>query len=91
MPRRRSQQSLVFEQEAWMAEGACRWTSPELFFPVGKGAGAVEQTARARAVCMGCTVRALCAEYALRNRIDHGVWGATSPGDRRSLRRRARS
>ena len=31
-----------------------------------------------------------CLEYALRNRIDHGVWGGTSERERRRILRRRR-
>ena len=33
----------------------------------------------------------MCLEYALANRIDHGVWGGTSERERRRILRRRRS
>ncbi len=57
----------------WMQHGRCRELSPSTFFP-GDGVG-VEI---ARRVCAECAVREPCLEYALAERIDHGVWGGTS-------------
>jgi WhiB family redox-sensing transcriptional regulator len=42
----------------------------------------------ARAVCRYCPVRVECLEYALATRQEDGVWGGTTPWERRSIRRR---
>ena len=39
----------------------------------------------AKRLCVNCAVRSECLEYALRNRIDHGVWGGTSERERRRI------
>ncbi|HWW54027.1 MAG TPA: WhiB family transcriptional regulator [Acidimicrobiales bacterium] len=41
-------------------------------------------------MCIECPVKGRCLEYALRNRIDHGVWGGTSERERRRILRRRR-
>jgi WhiB family redox-sensing transcriptional regulator len=64
----------------WMDEGNCRTQPPALFFP-SDGVG-VEVAKR---VCATCPVAATCLEYALDNRIDHGVWGGASERQRRRL------
>ena len=64
----------------WMAEGNCADKPPSLFFP-SDGVG-VEVAKR---VCADCPVKARCLEYALDNRIDHGVWGGTSERERRRI------
>ena len=69
----------------WMAEGNCREQAPALFFP-SDGVG-VEV---ARRVCATCPVKEPCLEYALRNGIDHGVWGGASERERRRIARRRR-
>lgn len=69
----------------WMARGKCRETSPSTFFP-SDGVGVDV----ARQICAGCPVKAHCLEYALRNRIDHGVWGGTSERERRRIARQRR-
>ena len=71
--------------EQWMAKGRCRSEPPSRFFP-SDGVG-VEI---ARRICADCPVRSPCLEYALRNRIDHGVWGGTSERERRRIARRRR-
>jgi WhiB family redox-sensing transcriptional regulator len=69
----------------WMAEGSCRDQPPSLFFP-SDGVG----VDRARKICATCPVKAECLEYALSNRIDHGVWGGTSERERRRILKRRR-
>ena len=44
----------------------------------------------AKRVCEGCPVQERCLEYALRNRIDHGVWGGCSERQRRRILRARR-
>lgn len=72
---------------SWRGVAACRDTSPELFFPVGKTGQAIDQIDAAKAVCMGCPSLEPCLEFALSSNQDSGVWGATSEEDRRYLRR----
>ncbi len=43
---------------------------------------------RARKICATCPVTATCLEYALENRIDHGVWGGCSERERRRILKR---
>ena len=69
----------------WMADGLCRDKPPAVFFP-SDGVG----VDRARKICASCPVRELCLEYALDNRIDHGVWGGTSERERRRILKRRR-
>ena len=69
----------------WMAEGNCSTIAPSTFFPSdGVGVDA------ARKICQDCPVKAPCLEYALVNRIDHGVWGGTSERERRRILRQRR-
>ena len=69
----------------WMAEGNCRNHPPATFFP-SDGVG----VDRARRICSTCPKTAMCLEYALVNRIDHGVWGGTSERERRRILKRRR-
>lgn len=69
----------------WMSEGNCRNEPPSRFFPSdGVGVDA------ARQLCATCPVKSMCLEYALRNKIDHGVWGGTSERERRRILRQRR-
>jgi WhiB family redox-sensing transcriptional regulator len=69
----------------WMSEGTCRLHPPAVFFP-SDGAG----VDRARAICGRCPVTERCLEYALENRIEHGVWGGASERERRRILRKRR-
>jgi WhiB family transcriptional regulator, redox-sensing transcriptional regulator len=69
-----------------MADGKCRDLPPETFFP-SDGVG-VEI---ARRICADCPVKPACLEYALHNRIEHGVWGGASERERRRIARQRRS
>ncbi len=64
----------------WMQTGECNDKAPDVFFP-SDGVG-VE---KAKRVCETCDVKAVCLEYALKNRVDHGVWGGTSERQRRRM------
>src|SRR5689334_5343323 len=73
------------DEYTWMLRGRCRGVSPAEFFP-SDGIG-VEAAQR---VCSECSVRVECLEYALVNRIEHGVWGGASERERRRILRRRR-
>jgi WhiB family redox-sensing transcriptional regulator len=73
------------ENTAWMQHGLCRHVPPSTFFP-NDGVG-VEL---ARGICSSCPVQARCLEYALVQRIDHGVWGGASERERRRILKRRR-
>jgi WhiB family redox-sensing transcriptional regulator len=64
----------------WMNDGKCRELAPEVFFP-SDGVGVDV----ARRICSDCPVKAPCLEYALYNRIQHGVWGGASERERRRI------
>lgn len=69
----------------WMARGKCREVPPAVFFPSdGVGVQAAQR------VCADCPVADPCLEYALANRIDHGIWGGRSERERRRILRRRR-
>ncbi|CAN5769639.1 WhiB family transcriptional regulator [soil metagenome] len=69
----------------WMARGNCRLYAPSTFFP-SDGVG----VDKARKICAGCPVTEPCLEYALEQRIDHGVWGGCSERERRRILKRRR-
>ena len=73
------------DEYSWMLHGKCRGVNPGDFFPSdGMGVEA------AQVVCTGCPVKVECLEYALLNRIEHGVWGGASERERRRILRRRR-
>jgi WhiB family redox-sensing transcriptional regulator len=70
---------------SWMEQGLCRDKPPSTFFP-SDGVG----VDFARRICAGCPAKGDCLEYALENRIDHGVWGGCSERERRRILKRRR-
>ena len=75
---------------SWQQRAACRDADPELFFPASEDDTSV-LVARARIavapICSGCPVATDCLRWALDSGQDHGLWAATTPTDRRALRR----
>jgi len=65
--------------EDWMEKGNCRRKKVDMF-PSHSW-----DVPTALAVCTGCPVKGVCLDYALRNRIDHGVWGGASERERKRL------
>lgn len=64
----------------WRSRAACAGMNPDIFYPVlpgGRGGGPGRR----------CPVAHECLWYALDNREEHGVWGATTPQDRQALHR----
>lgn len=70
---------------SWMVKGNCRDEPPDRFFP-SDGVGVDV----ARRICAGCPVKEPCLEYALAQRVDHGVWGGASERERRRILKRRR-
>jgi WhiB family redox-sensing transcriptional regulator len=59
---------------------------PELFYPVSVAGPAEEQVEEAKQVCAVCPVTADCLSWALRAGEPAGIWGGTTPEERRYLR-----
>ena len=66
----------------WTDRAACRGTDTEIFFPAN-----ADEEAEALSICATCPVRAQCLDYAVRNRETYGIWGGTTPEQRRRIRR----
>lgn len=62
--------------------GACHTANvpADVFFGETK-----QEIAQAKAVCGSCIAQAKCLSYAINNE-DYGVWGGTTPAERRKLR-----
>ncbi len=69
---------------SWMDAGACIGESPDIFFEN-------VHLEEARRICRMCPVQSTCLDYALTQRIDHGVWGGLSERQRRRIRRQRRT
>src|SRR4051812_46329483 len=65
---------------AWRTRGACQAVDPETFFPAPS-----EPADTAVALCRSCEVQGACLAWALEVGDCHGVWGATTPRERRAM------
>jgi WhiB family redox-sensing transcriptional regulator len=66
--------------DAWRTRGACQAVDPETFFPAPS-----EPADAAVALCRTCDVQGACLAWALEVGDCHGVWGATTPRERRAM------
>lgn len=64
----------------------CLEYNPDIFYPEEYEEADV---AKAKAICNICWVKERCLSFALDNNEREGVWGATTPRERRNIRRRA--
>lgn len=75
--------------DGWRDEAACLDADPELFFPEQ---GEWAKARQAKAVCQRCAVRGPCLHDALNGpqatHDETGIFGGTTPRERRGLRRR---
>jgi len=79
---------LISRHGPWRSAAACRSADPELFFPISDSGPALEQAAKAKAICATCRVRRECLAFALRTEQVHGIWGGTTEHERTAVRRR---
>lgn len=69
----------------WMDRAICAQTDPEAFYPdVG------ESSYPAKAICRRCPVIVECLGHALNTNERHGIWGGTTPRERRIMAKKAR-
>jgi WhiB family redox-sensing transcriptional regulator len=66
--------------DAWRTRGVCQSVDPETFFPAPS-----EPADSAVALCRTCDVQGSCLAWALEVGDCHGVWGATTPRERRAM------
>src|SRR5438046_9989263 len=65
---------------AWRTRGVCQTVDPETFFPAPS-----EPADTAVALCRTWEVQGACLAWALEAGDCHGVWGATTPRERRAM------
>jgi WhiB family redox-sensing transcriptional regulator len=76
------------------AAGLCSDSNDDRWYPVASSFDSrAAYVAYARAACLGCSVIDECRELALRIEArvpgaPHGVWGGTTPAERREMIRR---
>ena len=67
----------------WMENAKCKDQTEIEFFPE-----AGRHPKEALAFCQGCKVRRQCFDYAIKNKLDDGVWGGVTANRRNIYRRR---
>lgn len=72
----------------WMADALCVGTNPDLFFP-GRNAKP-KDIKKAKAICAQCPVRVPCLVFAVNGNERWGIFGGTTPRERRAMRQAAR-
>lgn len=79
---------MIYAPEEWMEDAEClRAPDPDLFFAEGEHIWT--KTRAAREYCRNCGVSDECLEYALRNKIDHGIFAGLTPVERRAFRKKS--
>ena len=81
----------VEPENDWRLKAACRSLDPDVFFSSDNFENKHDKDdreAQAKAVCMTCSVRAECLDYALRAGERYGIWGGLASQERRALQRR---
>jgi len=76
----------------WRDTALCR-RSPDRdanFFPLGTTAPARDTVENTKTYCGFCPVRLACAQWALTENMEFGVWGGLDEDERRSIRRHHR-
>lgn len=66
----------------WMKRAACKIIDPDIFHPWRYNKRHVEP---AKEICARCCVQTECLEYALFHEIGSGIWGHTTPGERKRI------
>ncbi|WUS68753.1 WhiB family transcriptional regulator [Kitasatospora sp. NBC_01246] len=74
-----------------MRGAACKGVDTDLFYPDPEEIGPAAEWAerRAKMICAGCPVRAMCLADALDRREPAGIFGGLNEHERRPLLRRA--
>ena len=85
------------QETLWMERAACKSADPRLFFPTHLLEDSHADSCsykKARAICKTCPVINDCLTYALvtfpHHEDDHGMWGGTSPRERRKIKKERR-
>ncbi len=72
-------------EQSWRADAACLSLPDTMFFLAGDD---FEGMKKAKEVCAACPVQEQCLEFAVLTNQSLGIWGGTTPNERRQIRRR---
>lgn len=79
---------LYLESVPFDGTQACKSVDPEMFFPEDYDDRAA--VLQAKAICQSCPLTSACLVYAIKDSSLEGIWGATTPNERKNMRRRKR-
>lgn len=65
----------------------CKDMDSEIFFP--ENYTDLEAVAKAKEICDGCWLKDKCLSFALETKEREGIWGGTTPYERKKIRRKA--
>lgn len=70
----------------------CLQYPTDIFYPEADDLGNYNESDfdTAKNICSSCWLKDKCLEFALKTNEKEGVWGGTTPKERRSIRRKAR-
>ena len=74
--------------ENWQLKAACRGPHATVFFPppqFERKEDKLRREARAKEICVDCSVQRDCLDYAIEIREPHGIWGGKNEAERRIL------
>ncbi|MHB1988518.1 MAG: WhiB family transcriptional regulator [Acidimicrobiales bacterium] len=74
--------------DAWQIRAACRGPQAVVFFPPSYVERKDERLGReqeAKSICVTCSVREDCLDYALRIQEPHGIWGGLNEAERKQV------
>lgn len=73
---------------SWQAKAKCYPEMAEDFFPFGdeRQVEVREQYEYLRRFCRPCPVREMCLQWAIEQNYDEGMFGGTTPKERRRMR-----
>lgn len=75
------------ETEQWQLKAACRGPQSRVFFPPSqfeRKEEKLDREGRAKSICVTCSVKSDCLEYAVRINEQHGIWGGMNENERRA-------
>jgi len=74
-------------ESAWQSEAQCRGLPSHIFYPPDheRGRRRRQREMHAKNICAACPVCSDCLAYALNSDEPYGVWGATTPQERRDI------
>ena len=69
-----------------LEQAACAGKDLDIFFPESTYNSIDNGTRYAKAICASCPIQKACLTEALDSEMDYGIWGGTTPQERRAIK-----